>query len=50
MKFKIVILAVVISLGFPAVSNAKGIRYPYKHHKAIHIRCPYAKCKSDIQP
>ena len=64
MRTKIIILAVMLSL-IPAVSNAKTshtihalkiariartIHYPYTLHRLVRVRCPYAGCRSQIQP
>jgi len=64
LKTKIVILGVMLSL-IPATSQARTshtihtpkiariartIHYPYTLHRLTRVRCPYAGCRSDIQP
>ena len=53
MKTKVIILGVLLTL-IPAVANAKTTtnkwHYTMTYHRLVHIKCPYAGCRSQIQP
>ena len=54
MKTKVIILGVLLTL-IPAVANAKANKpqkyhYTMTFHRSTHIKCPYAGCRSKLQP
>ena len=54
MKTKVIILGVLLTL-IPAVANAKTHKpqkyhYTMTYHRPTHIKCPYAGCRTQIQP
>jgi len=53
MKTKIIVLGIALAL-MPnmaqAKSNSHKWHYTMTYHRPTHVRCPYAGCRSDLQP